>query len=66
MGLMLREFCRTSVDDMTAEAFVAMHEHAEGRVGWDDQRDLLQFQFQPAVWTWLLLQYPELACAVQQ
>lgn len=66
MGLIQREFCRTSVDAMSAAAWLAMHEHAASTVHWDLWRDLVQFEFTPVTWTWLVLQYPELACAAQQ
>jgi hypothetical protein len=58
--IIVREFTREMINVMGEHAFVAMHEHSEGRVDWNEYRDTLVFVFTDTAWCWLVLKYPEL------
>jgi hypothetical protein len=66
MELIRREFGRDAVTDMSAEAWLVMNEATDKPAAWDQVRDVLIYEFEPAHWTWLVLRYPELACAALQ
>jgi hypothetical protein len=59
--MIVREFTRSNISEMTPEAFLALHEFAITQAEWNQNRDSLVFAFTENTWLFLVLKYPELA-----
>jgi len=59
--LIVREFTRSNITEMTPESFMALHEFSVSQAEWNQHHDSLVFAFTENAWLYLVLKYPELA-----
>ena len=54
---------REDLDRISIDAWMALNEYPSN---WDPLTDVIEWQIPPAIWTFLILKYPEVVAKTQQ